>query len=65
MGKGDRARKVDRVKFNSNWDAIFRANELENLKHDWDLMYEFIAAFDEDFTHELRHSLKRKKDATN
>lgn len=38
---------------------------IEELEHDWDLMYEFIANFDENFTHELRDSLKRKKNDTN
>jgi len=36
-GKGDRPRKVDRTKFETNWDLIFnKLDEVDYFHHDWD-----------------------------
>ena len=74
-GKGDTPRKVDRVKFENNWNAIFGKKEeevplaigetpeqrrLDDLEHDWTLMFDFISQLDENFTYKLRQQLRKK-----
>ena len=73
-GKGDTPRKVDRVKFENNWNAIFGKNEevplaigetpeqrrLDDLEHDLTLMFDFISQLDENFTYKLRQQLRKK-----
>ena len=74
-GKGDTPRKVDRVKFENNWNAIFGKKEeevslaigetpeqrrLDDLEHDWILMFDFISQLDENFTYKLRQQLRKK-----
>ena len=73
-GKGDTPRKVDLVKFENNWNAIFGKNEevplaigetpeqrrLDDLEHDWTLMFDFISQLDENFTYKLRQQLRKK-----
>lgn len=73
-GKGDTPRKVDRAKFENNWNAIFGKKEeaplaigetpeqrrLDDLEHDWTLMFDFISQLDENFTHKLRQQLRKK-----
>ena len=64
-GKGDTPRKVDRVKFENNWNAIFgketpEQRRLDDLEHDWILMFDFISQLDENFTHKLRQQLRKK-----
>ena len=73
-GKGDTPRKVDRVKFENNWNAIFGKKEevplaigetpeqrrLDDLEHDLTLMFDFISQLDENFTYKLRQQLRKK-----
>jgi len=73
-GKGDKSRVKDKTKYENNYDAIFGKKEevplaigetpeqrrLDDLEHDWILMFDFISQLDENFTHKLRQQLRKK-----